>query len=74
MFGMFKGTIIGPNPYPWPRKPMDTKDVIIIALLYLMFLILTKGVATATAFSLVSQKYGIAESVLRKVAKEKKWL
>ena len=76
MFEMLKSTIIGPNPdpWPWPNKPLDTKDILIMALLYLMFLILTKGVATATAFSMASQKYNIGEDVLRNAAKEKEWL
>jgi len=76
MFEILKSTIIGPNPepWPWPKKPLDTKDVLIMALLYLMFIILTKGVATATAFSMASKKYNIEEDVLRNAAKEKQWL
>ncbi len=76
MFEILKSTIIGPNPepWPWPRKPLDTKDILIMALLYLIFLILTKGVATATAFSMASKKYNIEEDVLRNAAKEKQWL
>ena len=74
MFDMLKSTIIGPNPCPWPKKPLDTKDLLIMALLYLLFLILTKGVATTTAFAMASKRYGIAEDVLRKAAKEQAWL
>ncbi len=73
MFDWLKDTIIGPNPEPWPKKPLDTKDMLILALLYLMFLILTKGVAAGTAFAMASQKYGIAEDVLRMAAKDQPW-
>lgn len=75
MFEMLKSTIIGPNPdpWPWPNKPLDTKDILIMALLYLMFLILTKGVATATAFSMASKKYNVEEDVLRNAAKDAPW-
>ena len=63
MFDALKETIIGPDPcpWPWPKKPLDTKDILIMALLYIMILILTKGVATGTAFAMASKKYGIAE-------------
>lgn len=74
MFDWMKETIIGPNPEPWPKKPLDTKDLLIMALLYLLFLILTKGVAAGTAFAMASKKYGIAEDVLRNAAKEQAWL
>ncbi len=70
MFDALKETIIGPNPCPWPKKPLDAKDVLVIALLYIMFLILTKGVATGMAFAMASKKYGITEDVLRMAAKD----
>ena len=70
MFDALKETIIGPNPCPWPKKPLDTKDLLIMALLYIMFLILTKGVTAGTAFAMASKKYGIAEDVLRTAAKD----
>jgi len=73
MFDMLKSTIIGPNPEPWPKTPLDTKDMLILALLYLMFLILTKGLAVGTAFAMASKKYGIAEDVLRMAAKDQPW-
>ena len=75
MFDALKETIIGPNPcpWPWPKKPLDTKDMLIMALLYIMILILTKGVATGTAFAMASKKYGIAEDVLRMAAKDQPW-
>ena len=44
-----------------------------MALLYIMILILTKGVATGTAFAMASKKYGIAEDVLRMAAKDQPW-
>ena len=55
MFDALKETIIGPDPYPWPKWPKrdwDIKDALIVALLYIMFLILTKGVVTGTAFAM----------------------
>lgn len=57
MFDALKETIIGPNPcpWPWPKKPLDTKDILIMALLYIMILILTKGVAAGTAFAMASK-------------------
>ena len=44
-----------------------------MALLYIMILILTKGVAAGTAFAMASKKYGIAEDVLRMAAKDEPW-
>jgi hypothetical protein len=75
MFDALKETIIGPNPcpWPWPKKPLDTKDILIMALLYIMILILTKGVVAGTAFAMASKKYGIAEDVLRMAAKDQPW-
>ncbi len=76
MFDYLKETIIGPNPDPWPKWPKgdwDTKDVLIAALLFLMYLILTKGVAVGAAFAMASKKYGIAEDVLRMAAQDEPW-
>ena len=75
MFDALKETIIGPNPYPWPwpKKPLDTKDILIMALLYIMYLILTKGIVAGTAFTMASKKYGIAEDVLRMAVKDQPW-
>ena len=78
MFDLLKETIIGPNPDPWPwpkwpKREWDTKDIIIAALLYIMLLILTKGVAAGAAFAMASKKYGIAEDVLRMAAKDEPW-
>lgn len=76
MFDYLKETIIGPNPDPWPKWPKgdwDTKDVLIAALVFLMYLILTKGVAVGAAFAMASKKYGIAEDVLRMAAKDEPW-
>lgn len=76
MFDYLKETIIGPNPDPWPKWPKgdwDTKDVLIAALLFLMYLILTKGVAVGAAFAMASKKYGIAEDLLRMAAQDEPW-
>ena len=76
MFDYLKETIIDPNPDPWPKWPKgdwDTKDVLIAALLFLMYLILTKGVAVGAAFAMASKKYGIAEDVLRMAAQDEPW-
>ena len=74
MFDKFS-SIFAPHPEPWPfpKKKWDLKDIVIAALLYLMYLILTKGVATGVAFTMASKKYGIAEDVLRKSAKDQPW-
>ena len=78
MFDDLLSPIIGPNPrpWPWPKWPdedLDTKDMLIAALLFLMFLILSKGVAVGTAFAMASKKFGIAEEVLRMAAKDEPW-
>ena len=75
MLDSLKETIIGPAPYPWPwpKKPLDSKDILIMALLYIMYLILTKGIVAGTAFAMASKKYGIAEDVLRMAAKDQPW-
>ncbi len=69
MFELFKKTIIGPDPCPFPPK-WDAKDILLLAILYLLLLILTKSVAPAAAFGITSRKYGISESVLRKAAEK----
>ena len=74
MFEMLKQTIIGPNPYPWPRRKWDAEDILLMAILYLVFLIFTKGIAATTACTMAGKRYNIAEDVLRGVAKEKEWL
>ena len=65
-------TIIGPNPDPWPFPKHDwtMKEILIAAVLYLTFLILTRGVAAGTAFAMASKKYNISEDELRKAAKD----
>ena len=68
-------TIVGPNPDPWPfpKHEWTTKEILIAAILYLTLLILTRGVATGTAFAMASKKYNISEDVLRNAAKEQPW-
>ncbi len=72
MFVKHEG-IIGPDPCPEPPKGKDTVLILGLALLYLAFLILTKGVAVETALSMTSNKYHIAKAVLRKASKGKLW-
>ena len=72
MFGLVK-SIVGPNPCPEPPLELDSKVLLGLALLYLAFLILTKGVAVETALSMTSDKYHIAKAVLRKASKGKIW-
>ena len=66
-------SIIGPNPCPEPPLDLDGKILLGLALLYLAFLILTKGVAVETALSMASNKYHVAKAVLRKASKGKLW-
>ena len=68
-------TIISPNPDPWPfpKHEWTMKEILIAAILYLMFLILTRGVAAGTAFAMASKKYNISEDVLWDAAKEQSW-
>ena len=68
-------TIIGPNPDPWPFPKHDwtTKEILIAAILYLTFLILTRGVAAGTAFAMASKKYNLSEEALRNAAKGQSW-
>ena len=67
--------VISPNPDPWPfpKHEWTTKEILIAAILYLTFLILTRGVAIGTAFAMTSKKYNISEDVLRNAAKEQPW-
>ena len=61
-----------PPPEPLPLEKWKT--ILVLAILYLAFLILTKGVAAGTAIAMASRKYDISEDVLRKAAKENSWL
>lgn len=60
--------IIGPNPNPEPPPELDGKILLGLALLYLAFLILAKGVAVDMALSMASSKYHISKDVLRKAS------
>lgn len=71
MFG-FARSIIGPHPCPDPPLGVD-RIVLALALLYLAFLILTKGIPVETALSIARKKYHISEEALRKAFKEKLW-
>lgn len=62
--------VIGPNPSPEPPLEWDARIIMGLALLYLAFLILTRGVAMDTAISMASQKYSISEDALRKTYKD----
>ncbi len=64
--------IIGPHPCPDPPLGVD-RIVLPLALLYLAFLILTKGIPVETAVSITGRKYHISEDDLRKSFKEKLW-
>lgn len=72
MFGL-ANRIIGPNPCPEPPLDLDGKLLLGLALLYLAFLILTKGVAVETALSMASHKYHISKDALRKASKGRLW-
>lgn len=72
MFGPARG-IIGPNPHPEPPLDLDGRILLGLALLYLAFLILTKGVAVETALSMAGRKYHISKAVLRKFSKGRLW-
>ena len=65
--------IIGPNPCPEPPRGKDTLLILGLALAYLAFLILTKGVDVNSAFAMASRRFGISETVLRKAARRKRW-
>ena len=68
-------TIIGPNPdsWPFPKHDWTMKEILIAAVLYLTFLILTRGVAASTAFAMASKKFNISEDELRNATKEQPW-
>ncbi len=72
MKDLFK-TIIGPDPSPKPPPELDTKILLGLALIYLAFLILVKGIAADTALSMTGWKYNISEDTLRKNYKGKLW-
>ena len=63
--------VIGPNPTPEPPLEWDARIIMGLALLYLVFLILTKGVAVNTAVSMASRKYSINEDSIRDAYKGK---
>lgn len=65
--------IVGPNPRPDSPLGIDGRIVLAFALLYLSFLILTKGIPVETAMSITRKKYHISEDALRKAFKEKLW-
>ena len=74
MFDGLTKSIIGPNPpWPFPPKEWDMRDVLILAVLYLTFLILTRGIAVSTAFTMASKKYGVTEDVLRMATRNRPW-
>ena len=74
MFDGLTKSIIEPNPpWPFPPKEWDMRDVLILAVLYLTFLILTRGIAVSTAFAMASKKYGVTEDVLRMATRNKPW-
>ena len=60
------------NLYPYPPR-CDIRDALLIALLYLMLLILAKGVVKTEAYGMASRKYGISEEELRNAAKGQPW-
>ena len=72
MSGVWKN-IVGPNPCPDPPLGVDGRIMLALALLYLAFLILTKGIPVATALSITRKKYRISEDALRKAFKDKLW-
>ena len=74
MFHRLIMSVVRPNPCPIPPERLDTRDILVLALLYLMFLILTKGVAAGTAITLAGKRFNVSEGVLREMAKERKWL
>lgn len=63
--------VIGPNPSPEPPLELDARIIMGLALLYLVFLILTKGVAIDTAVSMASRKYSISEESVREAYRGK---
>ena len=65
--------IVGPNPCPDPSLGVDGRIVLALALLYLAFLILTKGIPVETALSITGKKYHISEDALLRALKDKLW-
>lgn len=65
--------IIGPHPCPDPPLGFDGRIVLALALLYLAFLILTKGIPIETALSITGKKYHISEDALLRALKDKLW-
>ncbi len=72
MLGLTK-SVIGPNPHPEPPLEPDGKILLGLALLYLAFLILAKGIAVETALSMTSSRYHISKDDLRKASNDKPW-
>lgn len=62
--------VVAPNPFPELPLEWDVRIIISIALLYLAFLVMTKGISIETALSMASKKYHISEDVLRKESKD----
>ena len=62
--------VVAPNPFPEPPLEWDARIIISLALLYLAFLVMTKGFSVETALSMASKKYHISEDVLRKESKD----
>lgn len=65
--------IIGPTPRPEPSQGRDTLILLAIALTYLAFLLLFKGIEPDTAFDTVSKRFGVSEEALRKASKGSLW-
>jgi hypothetical protein len=72
MFGPAR-SIIGPDPCPEPPLEADGKILLGLALLYLAFLILARGIAVEKALSMASSRYHISKAVLRKFSKGRLW-
>ncbi len=66
-------SIIGPKPYPEPPLEPDCKILLGLALMYLAFLILAKGIAVETALSMASSRYHISKDDLREASKDESW-
>ena len=65
--------IVAPNPFPEPPLECDARIIISLALLYLAFLVMMKGVSDETALSMASRKYHISKDSLRKVSECLLW-
>lgn len=72
MYGL-KHSIIGPTPRPEPPQGTDMLIPLALAMAYLAFLILVKGIEPDTAFGMASRKYGISEDTLHKASKGRLW-